>query len=972
MTFRFASPLFLLLLLALPIILHASLRLKYIRKWRRYVSVGLRLIIFLSLVLAAAELESVKKLDALTVFFVLDRSDSVPVPLRDYAQDYVNRAVESMAEEDLAGVIVFGTDSSIESLPSNDLRLLRVDSHVSSHHTDLAGAIRLAQAAFPENMQRRIVILSDGNENIGDAIAEARAATADKTRIDVVPLSYEAPAEIMVEELVVPSRVEEKEPFDVKIVVRASREGPAHLRLFQEGHLVAEQELDLTPGKHVFVFTSQVDQARFVEFEARIDSELDTFTDNNRQHAFAVVRGEPRVLYVEGQNDRSETILAALSQENIQVDIVTPYQMPQNPADIQDYDTIILSNVFSSDLSERQMKVVEVSVKDSGLGLIMIGGEDAFGAGGYEGTPIEDALPVNMDLKQRKVIPQGALAIVLHTVEIPNGNAWARDITLAAVDVLSSRDLFGVLDYDWQKGEEWAIPLQPVGNKQHIQSILNNLRNGDMPSFDPTLQMAYDALSASSAAIKHIVVISDGDPSPPTPALIKKIQDARITISTVVIAAHPNMPQSKQVMQWLAGMGGGNFYDVIDFASLPRIFSKEAAIIKKSLIREETFKPAIVSYSEVLKGIAAEDVPVLHGYVRAAPKDMAEVPMISDEDDPILAHWQYGLGKSLAFTSDAMPRWAADWVGWENYAKFWSQAVRYVQRSLSDTNFQTTTRIEGGKGTLMVDAVDDTGRFINELDLSGTLLNPEIESLPLEFRQVAPGRYAADFPATEIGSYVANLSFETLAGQTGQFTAGLAISYSPEYKTFRANESFLARLAEETGGRNLRETQTNATAASVFDHDLQGVARPFPLWMILLGTAVVLFPLDVFVRRVTIEWKRVWAFAHSIMARIPVLNWIVRPVAEPGEAPAMSRLMAVIERARSTGQAREAVEVAAQAPTAQEELEGRPGGDILTAESALEPDVAPAPSRVKEGAGPKEETYTGKLLEAKKRARKKF
>ena len=273
---------------------------------------------------------------------------------------------------------------------------------------------------------------------------------------------------------------------------------------------------------------------------------------------------------------------------------------------------------------------------------------------------------------------------------------------------------------------------------------------------------AYEALSQSTANLKHMIVFSDGDPGSPTRELMDKIAANRITVSTVLIAGHAG----PDTMVWIAGQGRGRFYNVNNAAQLPQIFLKETAVILKSAIFEEPFKPKVAAASEVVRGIAASEYPTLRGYVCTTPKARAEIPLVSDKGDPLLAHWQYGLGRAVAFTSDAKAKWARDWLGWANYRQFWSQIAQWSLRRLENAAFTSEIDLDKGEGHLSVEALDERGGYRNFLNLQTVVVSPKGERQTVRLEQSGPGRYEARFPTKEAGSYLLNL-MEFQRRQTG-------------------------------------------------------------------------------------------------------------------------------------------------------------------------------------------------------------
>ncbi len=872
------------LLAVLPLGLHAiwiSRRLTLLSPGRRWTAVGLRLLLLALLLAALAGTRLTRQSDELKVMFVVDQSESVPPAQREWARAWLEQALETMGKNDQAGVVAFGGDAAVERAPEPTREIEPLRSVVDRSRTNLAEAINLAMACFVGESQKRVVILSDGNQNTGDAVDAARAAAAAGVAVDVVALEYENRNDVVVDKVIVENRVSLEEPFELRVLASSRQGGEGTLSVLQDGRVIGHSTVRLDPDKrNVFVVSTEVRDAGFHTFEVQLDIAGDSIPENNRGFAFTYGEGKPRVLLVDGDEPPSPALAAALSSEQIEVVPVAPTSFPAALRDLQGYDAVVFNNVGAGELTQEQMRLLEQAVHVLGIGFAMIGGEQSFGAGGWNDSPIERILPVEMELKNEKILPQGALALIIHTVEIPEGQYWAEQISLAALDALSPRDLMGLLYYGFGGGESWLFPMQEVGDKGRLRNLIRTIQPGDMPDFDRTLQMAHDGLMSTDAGLRHIVIISDGDPSRPAPALINKMKNAKITISTVVI--NPHTPRDKDIMQELAQSTGGQYYDVTTYNRLPQIFMREAAIVRKSLIFDEPFTPQPARNSPLLTGVA-QNYPVLGGYVGTSRKDLADVPLVTENDDPLLAHWQYGTGKSLAFTSDAKQRWGSRWLTWDQYTKFWTQSIRWILRSPVNPNYQVQMDVEGSRGKITIDAVDADGAFKNFMKIGGQVISPTLKPLDVDFRQVAPGRYEAEFEAAEAGTYMLGATAaEPQGGGTGPaikvaeaapapgelVTGGTAVSYSPEFRDSRSNLALLARLADVTRpyGRVLRGE------VPVFAHNLPSRTEPKPLWPWMLWAALPVFLFDIFTRRVLIGWGDLrqgmgiaWAWARDRM-----------------------------------------------------------------------------------------------------------
>jgi uncharacterized membrane protein len=627
-------------------------------------------------------------------------------------------------------------------------------------------------------------------------------------------------------------------------------------------------------------------------------------------------------------------------------------KFPGNLAQLQSYDSIFISNLAAGDLGDEAMKQLESAVRDFGVGLVCIGGDQTYAAGGYRGTPLEATLPVNMELDSKKVLPSGAVALVMHGMEFMNGNQIARDCALGVLEALGPQDEMGVVL--WDGNDHWLFPMTKVGDKTALGRKIAGMNQGDLPTFQQVMSMAQGGLQKSAANLKHMIIFSDGDPVSPTQELMNSIVKDRITVSTVLIAGHAG----PETMQFIANAGRGRFYNVNNAGQLPQIFLKEAAVILKSAIFEEPFKPKQVAGSELIRGIGSEEYPELRGYVCTTPKGRAEMPLVSDKGDPILAHWQYGLGRSVAFTSDAKSRWAKQWLGWSRYQQFWSQIAQWSLRRLENAQFSTEVSVEKGEGHVSVEALDENGEYRNFLSLQSVIVNPKGEPQTIRLEQTGPGRYEARFPTREVGSYFLNVT-ELKGGKVvGSQRAGASVNYSPEFGATEPNVNLLKRLADTTGGKLL---DPKIALDNPFLHDRLRTYQPRDLWEWLLKFAIVLFVLDVGVRRIQID-REEWIKATASLRR-SIFFW--RPA--PQAADADQSLGALLAR-RNEVRARQPV-----APAVPSEELFRPAAPIslpkerkpASPAEPLQTEPSPQPE-AKEAA-----SMTSRLLEAKKRAQKK-
>ena len=360
--------------------------------------------------------------------------------------------------------------------------------------------------------------------------------------------------------------------------------------------------------------------------------------------------------------------------------------------------------------------------------------------------------------------------------------------------------------------------------------------------------------------------------------------------------------------------------------------------------------------SEIMRGIPESLLPELQGYVCTSPKPRAEMPLLSHQGDPILAQWHYGLGRVIAFTSDAKPKWASKWIAWDRWNSFWGQAAKWALRRIETSSYDANLQIQAGGGRILVDAVDNQGKFLNQLDLQASITLPQGKTVDVKLRQTEPGHYEADFAAPEIGVYMANIRTMSNGVLQASQAIGAAISYSAEYRDTKPNLHLLQKITEVSGGRMLRSTD------DLFGYKRVPVFRPAPVWNWLLAFAILLFPFDVGIRRVMIDREQWKDFLRKAMAKIGWDRWQKKhPQADEAMSALLSRKAKLRERIQAVQPAREVI--APEVAVTETEV-FTPESSRASTETAQP--QKPEPSKPAATSA----DYTAKLLEAKRRARK--
>ena len=888
----FGNPWALLLLVLLPVFWFISRgRSVYLSLWRRRIAVALRTALFLLLVFALADVRLSTRSDSLSVIFLVDQSDSMPASAKDAALAFIQSAADAQPPDDTAGVVVFGANAVVEELPRPALSLRTIASAPHTDHTNIAAAVRLGMALFPADSAKRLVLLSDGRNNLGDAKSAAQLAHAAGIELDVVDLSAAVPEnapEVRLAELRAPGTLHAAEHFDLQLSIESTLETPSTVQIFADGQLVAQETVNLHPGENRFVFPMVAGESGFSTFRANIIPPADTQAQNNRLDAFSLIESPLKTLVVAQSPAETANLLPALTAAGLNPVPVRPAEMPSTPLALTEYAAVVLVNLPATALSPAQLDLLQAYVRDLGKGLVVIGGPESYGAGGYFQTPLEETLPVEMTLKDRQRLPGMSMAMVIDKSGSMDsaGTAntggvkkveLAKEAIYRAVDFLAPWDRVGVVAFD--TAARWVVRFEPVVDVTGIKNRVGTIRASGGTDILAGLQAAANAIVREPSRVRHIVLLTDGGANPAgIIELTDKLAEQDISVSVVAIG-----DDAAPFLKEVAKHGNGRFHLARDPATIPQIFAQEATLALKAYLIEEEFTPKRAAASPILSGIDA--LPPLLGYVATTPKLTAQTVLVSGQDDPVLAQWQYGLGRAVAFTSDATGRWAKNWVGWDGYARFWGQTVRWtiLEGAGGNLDAAVTRNPQTGNMQLTVDALDSAGNSLNNLMVEGRLLSPELQQTDVTLTQIAPGRYRTEFSPRETGAYLLRLLARDADGRlVSSATRGFVVSYSPEYAANRAEPTLLADLASLGGGKMLAATD----AAAVFEHTLPPVRGSRPLWRWLLTAFVLLLPLDVGVRRVMFgreHWEKLLGWLRGKISA-PQKTAVPAPSASPAKS----------------------------------------------------------------------------------------
>lgn len=861
---RFAEPWWLLALpaawLAVLLIVRFGRRTVPARQHRW--AVWLRLVVVTLLVASLAQPLWIQPVEQTTVLFLVDRSASVSDAARQVQEDFLSNALEASEPDDISGVVVFGAESRIDAALAAGRVPESIRTVVDDNATDIASALRASSALLPSEGSRRIVLLTDAVETVGNARQAAEDLAEDGVAVDIITLETARSADALVESVDLPNVVREGDLVPVQIRVRANEAGPATIIVSSEGGEELVVQADLEPGVNTIEVEIPAEQTGPLVVEARVDAGFDTRTENDFGQGLTRVLGPARVALVEGRVDEADELQAALTAGGVNAEIIG--SIPDE-AGLLAYDAVVLVNVPAPD--EETAESLRAYVEDLGRGLVTIGGDQAYGLGGYQDTALEEILPVRSnpdDLIRRQpvaeviVIDTSGSMGVCHCRDggFSEGGVNKTDISRAgaalAIDALSPSDQVGVIAVS--SGTSWVIPLGERPSTEDAEAALASLFAAGDTEIAVGLRAALEELRGVPDALRHIVLFTDGwDPNENgLLPIAREIADAGITLSVLGTGEGPGT-----TLQRMASIGGGRYYPGRDLASIPEIFVEETLTVARNLAQEGVFSPVLSSPSQVTAELS--ESPPLFGYVLTRSKASASVPLEVGEADPLLATWQRGLGRASSWTSDATTRWLQDWVPWSGYVDFWGRVVRDVLPA--DLSNPPEVRISDGA----LNITYEPGETSLQSAAIARVRGPDGELLLVPLQRESETTYSASVPITAAGAYWVGVSVEEGGATLTSASAGVVSSYEEEFAFREADPTLAADMASLAQGR------VDPEPASVWDEAPRLGSAELPLWPWLVGIALVLFLIDVTLRRLVVAEgdAQIWRATMVDMVRRP-------------------------------------------------------------------------------------------------------
>jgi Ca-activated chloride channel homolog len=715
--------------------------------------------------------------------------------------------------------------------------------------TNLEQALDTALMGLDRDRAKRIVLLTDGNQTAGDVWRVLPRLTRANVRVYPIPAKVRDDNDAWVAGIEVPADVHSGEPVSVTVRVISAVETPAQVSLKDAKTVLGARKVQLKAGLNRITFEAKLARAGVVTLSAEVIAKGDTVSENNRMQQSVWVNVRPRVLYVEGgQLEGAHYLADALTSQGIDTRVIAPAALPGSASDLAVYDAVILSDTPAKSLAADQMHAIESYVRDLGGGLLFASGENVHGEQGYSDTAVEQALPVQFRAQEKR--KDLVLVIALDRSYSMKGRKMemAKEATRAALDLLEEQHRFGVVAFDSQT--YIAVPMQYVRSKRKAEDQISRIQASGQTNIYPALGIVYRLLQKTDSKAKHVILLSDGDTHPADfETLVKRMAGEKIVVSTVAVGADADKALMSDIAKW----GKGRAYVAENAESIPQIFIEETERAVRSNLLEESFRPAVKYRSTAFRGLDVDKLPELRGFVSSKARDHAEVLLAAPSGAPLLVRWQYGLGQAVAFTSDVKNRWAANWLAWPGYGKFWAQQLRDIMHRDSGEALDFRVVREGGEAVIRLSVLTPEGNFRNGLVPQVRITRADGSAAIISLEQTGAGTYQMRMP---LGGWRQTERFELvdLPGLPKQalLRAGARMlhqDYPDEYRAFPPDIELLSALARATGGK------VAPSIAEVFAQQGDESRTTKTLWPWFAALALIFYLLDIAVRRSPLAWR---------------------------------------------------------------------------------------------------------------------
>ena len=812
--------------------------------FRRGLALYVRIALVLIMIGALLEIRLPGRRSKVATIFVVDMSDSNKNNL-EKEEAYLQSTLQNMPSKDVFGIVTFGRDTVPDQFITDENEYLGIASIPDGSATDIESAVKNAAAMIPEDRIGRIVVLTDGKETLGDIRKCDDILKAQDIELCGVIYENLAVSDVFIESVDMPEKLAPGDTYSLKVVVYSALETDGKIVIGSGEEEKDSRDVHLQAGTNTFVFGMTAGDEIMEKNDVKIEVQGDAIEENNVYSTAALVETSPATLIISGKNQNSTGLGNVLETANENVEIVKPDRAPTDLTEMLQYGTIILDNVYLTDLPDGFLENIETFVKDYGGGLVACGGDESFGPGGYRKTVLEDILPVDMLPKGTDELPSLAMVMVIDCSGSMSGDGSSNrskidvavDAAKEGVATLTSNDYVGVLTFS--DNYEWRQPITKCDDKKEIQDAIEEIGIQGGTVLKPGLTEAVQRLSTQDAGLKHIVLLTDGEcETTDFNDVVEMIKTNGITMSTVAVGSDSDT----KLMEQLARDCHGRYYYADENTDVPKIFATEVYLSGDTYFKEGDFALALRSSHKLVSDLYTDGMPHIEGYVAVSMKKGAtEVISSAEEEEPILATWQYGLGKTVAWTTNSAGTWDKALSEDEYYPELWKRIVDYTQRDSKLGQDYMNVSVRKEQVNVSYTAKD----YTEDTHITGIYSTPDGETHEVEFNSSEPGNFNTSFNPGAQGVYNINVvryEGDTVAG----YTSALAtVQFLEEYKVDNSNDNFVSYVEKE--GRIITEDEKLFTALKTKNRKRHNIT------ILLLIISILLLIFDIIVRRFGLE-----------------------------------------------------------------------------------------------------------------------
>lgn len=823
------------------------------------------------------------------IIVVADRSRSMPTAASQNIQELIRNLQNNRGSGDRVGLVTFGSEPAVEFIPRQEGVLDEYTFKILPDGSDLNSAIETALSLADQTRPTRILVLSDGEANGVNPTYAARKAREDRIPVDYRIFERLRVGDVAIDSVRMPESVTPREPFQFPVWIYSDRTTTGTLTVKREGQELSTQEVELSVGANRILFRDVIERGGFYNYTAALEIANDPLTENNVGVGIVRVDAGPRILVLNADS-QEDNFTRALRDGRIDFDVAAAATHPLTQDALDPYRAVVLENIPASDLGRLKMERLAQFTEDMGGGLLMTGGERSFGTGGYFKSPLDDTIPVSMEMREEHRKNRLALAVALDrsgSMAVPvSGSKTKMDLanigTAECVNMLSAGDSIAVIAVD--SSPHVVQPMIDLTDKDPIISKIKKIESmgGGIFVYE-ALVAAGNELMKAPQATKHIILFSDAADSEEPGAyktLLSKYESAGITVSVIGLGSKTDV--DAKLLEDVALLGKGNIMFTNDPEELPRLFAEDTMSVARStfVTKDETqpngISGAILPDSQLMGELGSGAFPNVDGYNLSYLKPEATAGVVTQDEytAPLSSFWYRGLGRSAALCLEVDGQYSGQFGRWENYSDFLITHARWLMSGNSPNEVFVDVQREGQDAVVRVELDPDRTDVANTQPPELLVIPPSDERVDVvtpEFLWTGPHSLEARFPLDRTGS------FRTIV-KTGdqKMTRGPAVSlpYSPEFAPragLPTGTEILEEVAQTSGG-----TVRTDVLSMLNDPPRAASKRSLLPWLFTLS--VLLLIAEIAGRRLSL-WERLPSFDDMLPADVADVVQRNRPAA---------------------------------------------------------------------------------------------